>query len=178
MQKVAAKLIEGCQRAVKNEMKFSLQEAEMDEYPSADDIGEWLEELVEKKMKGKIYNEKAVEGMKKAWEKKNPGQPFQMKPQFSDLLNIIIIPCTDTIIIAYVMPTSFPFTVNKLNELDSEVEVDTRTIFYRFQPSTDPFKDKDLVRQNVLTELKLQGVYVEDEDDEEIVNYLDSEFAE
>lgn len=171
--------------AISNEMNFSVQivpltQSDGADFPPSEDVFEFTECYVKDTMKYKVSSGKALAGMQKKWiQQHGPDVPFVEKKQASELLVILIAPSDECIHVFYSIPETFNFTVPEksieVKWVQGETkEIGTRTICYSQVNAPDDitlFKYRDHVSQEILNELKRQGVYVEDDDSEDEMCY-------
>jgi hypothetical protein len=166
--------------AISNGMSFSVQDIPLSnnegEFPPDDQVYEWTEAFVKDTIKHKALNEKALAGMKKKWEATHSGdQPFVPKKQASEILVILIAPSDKHIHLFCSVPKDMEY--QQPNDASDHWEQENRTIHYaEIMPPEDTtvFKYRDDLKRTILNDLKKQGIYVEDEEEEEeIVNYLE-----
>lgn len=162
-------------QSISNGMDFNVQVVPLGnsegEFPHSGEVFEFVEAYVKKTMQYKALNPRALEGMRKKWEKTHgPEVPFVPKRQPSEIVVVLIAPSDTGIHLFHSVPKTIAF---QLDHHDDHWEQDNRDIFYtEVQPPTHTtlFKYRDQLSQEILAEIKKQGLYPPDEDsDEEFV---------
>lgn len=161
--------------AIKNGMNFSVQVVPLDEnysFPDDNDVFEFTEEFVKAKLQYKKLNDKALEGMKRGWVKKHgPDVPFELKKQPSEILAVFIAPSNEQIHLFYSVPKTMTFHVPE-SHYEDKWDFGNRTIYYG--PIKSPvestiFKHADQLMSDIMEQLKIQGIYEDDDSDDELV---------
>ena len=188
------------QKAISDGMPFSVQVVPLEnregEHPDAGAVYEWNEALFKKTLKYTPLNPRALEGMKKAWEKTHSeDDPFVPKKQVSEILVILIAPADDKIYVTYSVPNSMDFVIpgrplpEELQiesdyqwpcaELQTD-EANSRSLWFSTivpDASSSVFKHKETLRGLLFQYLKDVKVYTpevdDDEDDEDQINLND-----
>jgi hypothetical protein len=176
------KVFNGCKSkvlaAISNNMQFSLQVL-----PLIDDEGMLPEEqyaydkifkFLDETLKYKKLPPRAIEGMKKKWEKTNPGQPFVIKKQPSEILIILIAPVDSCVHVFMSVPESFQDLFNEYQVISDKHQ--NRTIRYLKRtapPTTTTYKYSDDISRDLLSHLTDLGIYVVDEDSEDDSYHLE-----
>lgn len=160
--------------AISNGMNFSVQIVPLQntegEFPPSEQVYEFIEAYIKETMKYKELNPRALEGMRKKWEKTHGSDvPFVPKLQPSELIVVLISPSDEGIHLFCSIPKTISF---KLSEKYSEEqwEQDNRVIHYASVQSpegTTMFKYRDELSTEIIQDLKVQGVYVDEESDDE-----------
>jgi hypothetical protein len=140
-------------------------------YPNSVDVTTWMKNFIQNETKTKPLNPKALEEMAK--------KGVKPKKQISEIILIAIVPSVDTIHIGILLPESF-HTITSLQDFVSHSlsQYEYKTDFidnYAFIDiiHSDSLKERDTVLRFFFAELKRLKIYVEDEEDDEIVNYLE-----
>lgn len=170
--------------AISNGMGFSVQIVPLEnksyEYPDAEAVSENMTTFVKDEMRFKPLNPRALEGMKKKWVATNgPDVPFVAKKQMSEIIVVLIAPSEEAIHLFYSIPKTTEFTVPD-DHYDKRWDLDNRVVYYgeMLPPKSGTlFKYKDQLAADILDQLKLQGIYIDEEDDDEMycLNDLDEE---
>lgn len=162
-------------QSISNGMNFNVQVVPLGnnegEFPPSGEVFEFVEAYIKNSMKYKALNPRALEGMRKKWEKTHGTDiPFMPKRQPSEIIVVLIAPSDTGIHLFYSVPKALAF---RLNHHDDHWVQDNRDIFYtEVQPPSDTtlFKYRDQLSREILAEIKKQGLYPdEDSDDEEFV---------
>lgn len=164
--------------AISNGMNFTVQVLPLADaegnFPPNSDVFEFTEAYVKDTMKYRQLNEKALAGMKKKWEKTHgPDVPFLPKKQASELVVILIAPSDEVIHLFYSVPKTIEY---KPMHSTDQWEYENRNVHYSeiSEPADSTiFKYRDELMREIIQDLKVQGVYVDDEDDDEEVYNLD-----
>ena len=121
-------------------------------------------------LKSKELNPKALEQMK--------AKGIEPKPQAMDMLLIIVIPCEKTIKIGISIPKTMDLDMNtfcskSLGDINYNIEfVNDKLAFINYKTEFE-LKEIDNALRLFFNQLKVEGIYVDDEPDEDYVNYLD-----
>ena len=142
-------------------------------FPNADDVSTWMKNFMEVELKPKPLNQKALEEMAK--------KGIQPKKQVTDIILVCIIPSNTHIHVS----VSVPSTLISTYEMNVEDFVKSAVSKYEFKYETnnnicyvtiqhdESLKERDNVLRCFCDELKKRKIYVEDEEEEEFVNYLE-----
>jgi hypothetical protein len=140
-------------------------------YPESIDVSEWMKNFIQNETKTKPLNPKALEEMAKKGVKPKKG--------ISEIILVAIVPSVDKIHVGILIPESF-HTITSVSDFVSHalVEYEYNTEYkdnYAFIDIAhrDSLKERDVVLRVFFTELKRLKIYVEDEEDDELVNYLE-----
>ena len=140
-------------------------------YPESSDLQVWMKNFMQNEIKSKPLNPRALEAMAK--------KGIQQKKQPDEIILVAIVPSVDTIHIGILMPESF-YTITSLQDFVSHSlsEYEYKTEFidnYAFIDivHSDSLKERDTVLRFFFAELKRLKIYVEDDEDDELVNYLE-----
>jgi hypothetical protein len=166
------------QQMISNGCNFSCQclnisatNGEETVYPNSVDVTPWMKNFIQNETKTKPLNPKALEEMAK--------KGVKPKKQISEIILIAIVPSVDTIHIGILMPESFhtitslqDFVSHSLSQYEYKTEFIDNYAFIDIIHS-DSLKERDTVLRFFFAELKRLKIYVEDEEDDEIVNYLE-----
>ncbi len=139
-------------------------------FPNSDDLSNWMKNFMEVELKPKPLNAKALEEMAK--------KGIQPKKQITDIILVCIIPSNTHIHVGVSVPSSFEmpvknFVSNALSTYDGVEYIENQNYGYAAIPHPDSLKERDTVMRCFFTELKKRNIYVEEDEDDEIVNYLD-----
>jgi hypothetical protein len=139
-------------------------------FPNAEDLSNWMKNFMEVELKPKPLNQKALEEMAK--------KGIQPKKQITDIILVCIIPSNTHIHVAVYVPSSSEmpvkdFVSNSLSSYNGVEYTENQNYAYAWIPHPDSLKERDTVMRYFFTELKKRNIYVEEEEDDEIVNYLD-----
>jgi hypothetical protein len=166
------------QQMISNGCNFSCQclnisatSGEETVYPESADVSVWMKNFIQNETKTKPLNPKALEEMAKKGVKPKKG--------ISEIILVAIVPSVDTIHVGILMPESFhnitsvkDFVSKGLSEyVYKEEYVDNYAFIDIVHP--DSLKERDTVLRFFFAELKRLKIYVEDDEDDELVNYLE-----
>ena len=131
---------------------------------------QWSRNLFLEVLKSKELNPKALEQMK--------AKGITPKPQPMDLLLIIIVPSEKSINIGISVPPTIKldlvkFCENSLAEINYNFELYNEKLGFITYSTEFELKELDNVKQLFFNQLKIEGIYIDDEPDEEYVNYLE-----
>ena len=166
------------QQMISNGCNFSCQclnisaaNGEETVYPESGDVSVWMKSFIQNETKTKSLNPKALEEMAK--------KGVKPKKQISEIILVAIVPSVDTIHIGILMPESFhtitslqDFVSHSLSEYEYKTEFIDNYAFIDIVHS-DSLKERDTVLRFFFAELKRLKIYVEDDEDDELVNYLE-----
>jgi hypothetical protein len=166
------------QQMISNGCNFSCQclnisavNGEETVYPESTDVSVWIKNFIQNETKTKPLNPKALEEMAK--------KGITPKKQISEIILVAIIPSVDSIHVGILMPESFnvittlkDFVTHSLSEYVYKDEYVDNYAFIDIVHS-DSLKERDVVLRFFFAELKRLKIYVLDDEDDEIVNYLD-----
>ena len=166
------------QQMISNGCNFSCQclnisatNGEETVYPESGDVSVWMKNFIQTETKTKPLNPKALEEMAK--------KGVKPKKSISEIILVAIIPSVDTIHIGILIPESF-HTITSIQDFVSKAlsEYQYKSEFidnYAFVDIVHPdsLKERDTVLRFFFAELKRLKIYVEDDEDDEVVNYLD-----
>lgn len=162
---------------ISNNCPFSIQSHTMsttqnDEiiFPNSDDLSNWMKNFMEVELKPKPLNAKALEEMAK--------KGIQPKKQITDIILVCIIPSNTHIHVGVSIPITSDmfvknFVSNSLCSYDKVEYTENGNYGYATICHPDSLKERDSVMRHFFTELKKRNIYIEEEEDDEIVNYLD-----
>lgn len=172
-------------KAISNNMPFAVYNVPFDQpYPHDVVSYEVLHHFLTEVLVYKELPAKALEGMQKAWVKKNgPNVPFVRKPQHAEILVVLVVPGSSHVYVGISKPSNSNFDLNRLPPMFQPMEgsgtggtggtdpigelTRTRTIFSVTPDATSSvFKTRDLVVQEILRVLREARVYVDDTEDE------------
>jgi hypothetical protein len=166
------------QQMISNGCNFSCQclnisatSGEESVYPESTDVSVWIKNFIQNETKTKPLNPKALEEMAK--------KGVKPKKQISEIILVAIVPSVDTVHVGILMPESFhtitsvkDFVLHALSEYEYKAEyVDNYVFIDIVHP--DSLKERDVVLRFFFAELKRLKIYVEDDEDDELVNYLE-----
>lgn len=163
--------------AISNGMKFTVQLVPLEnadgDFPESKETFNFLNTYITDTMKYRELNPKALEGMKRKWSQiHGDSVPFVPKLQPSEIIVVLIAPSTETVQLFCSVPKSVKYTMPySANNVTVECN---RTIYHTvLQPpeGNTVFKYQDEVARNILNSLKIQGIYIEDESDDEELGY-------
>jgi hypothetical protein len=177
------------EKAISSEMTFSVQVAPIEnsdgEFAPDNDVAAWLRSFMMDTLRFQTIAPRALEGMKKAWLKANPSKSdtdFRPKKQACEILAIVIAPSDMQMYISYsiplndpdidpVLPGLIPYELGSTH--GSGAKRNIRAYTSPIPSDSSPFKHKDTLLSAVLDHLKVMNIYVDDEEDEGMVNYLE-----
>jgi hypothetical protein len=167
------------EKAISNGMAFSVQVLPFENsngvFPADELVYRWLDKFLCEELEPNVLNEKALAGMRKHWEKTHPDcEPFVLKKQPSDIIVILIAPSDSSVYVGYSLPASSGCPYISENII-SITHLSGRDVYLRkVTPPEDSsvFKHKDKIFTDIMNSLKQKGIYVDDEEDEAVINYL------
>jgi hypothetical protein len=140
-------------------------------YPDAVDVSNWMKNFIQNETKTKPLNPKALEEMAK--------KGIKAKKQISEIILVAIVPSINTIHIGILMPESFhsitsvkDFVSNSLSDYEYKSDFIDNFAFIDIMHS-ESLKERDTVLRCFFSQLKRLKIYVEDEEDDEVVNYVE-----
>ena len=142
-------------------------------YLPTEEGNKWIRLLFLETLKSKELNAKALEQMK--------SKGIIPKPQPLDILLIIIIPAEKSIKIGISIPPTMDldllnFCKNSLindNNISYTIELYSDKLMFIEYPTEFELKEIDNAMSLFFKQLKIEGIYIDDEPDEEYVNYLE-----
>ena len=142
-------------------------------YLPTDEGYKWIRTLFLETLKSKELNPKALEQMK--------AKGITPKPQALDILLIIIIPAEKSIKIGVSAPTTMDIDVLKFCKntlsLDTHItytiEIHNNKLMFIEYATEFELKEIDNAMSLFFKQLKIEGIYIDDEPDEEYINYLE-----
>ena len=140
-------------------------------YPESSDLQVWMKNFMQNEIKSKPLNPRALEAMAK--------KGIQQKKQPDEIILVAIIPSTTGIIIGVYIPDSMKSLLNVSDFLNNSLSsYDHKSEFfdnYGFAviDHSESLKERDTVLRYFFSELKRIGIYIEDDEDDEVVNYID-----
>ena len=142
-------------------------------YLPTDEGNKWIRILFLETLKSKELNPKALEQMK--------AKGITPKPQPLDILLIIIIPGEKSIHIGVSAPPTMKidllsFCKNSLSNdthISYTIEIHNDKLMFIEYPTEFELKEIDNAMSLFFKQLKVEGIYIDDEPDEEYVNYLE-----
>jgi len=160
----------GCQFSCQT-MNISVYGSEETFYPKADDLSKWVKTFMQVELKPKPLNQKALDEMAK--------KGIQPKKQITELILVCVISSTSHIHIGVYIPDSMlekvipvDFTSSSLSTYKYDMTFDSNYCFANIE-HPDSLKERDNVLRCFFAELKKRNIYVADNDDDEVVNYLE-----
>lgn len=139
-------------------------------YLPIEDGNKMMSNLFLEVLKSKELNPKALEQMK--------AKGITPKPQPMDILLLIVIPCEKTIKIGISIPKTMDldmtsFCSKSLFNINYNIElVNDKLAFIDYKTEFE-LKEIDNAIRLFFNQLKVEGIYIDDEPDEEYVNYLE-----
>jgi len=142
-------------------------------YLPTEEGNQWIRSLFLETLKTKELNPKALEQMK--------AKGITPKPQPLDILLIIIIPAEKNIKIGVSVPSTLTIDLlsfckkslsNDIN-ISYTIEVHNDNLMFIEYPTEFELKEIDNTISLFFKQLKIEGIYIDDEPDEEYVNYLE-----
>ena len=166
-------------QAVKNDFDFICYLSDMKirredtlTYPNVEEVDRWMSNLFTKELKPKVYNEKALEAMKKRGI-----TPFIQK----EILTIVIAGSETFIHVGIFIPKNYlklsdfditEFMLLMSNDNDCGYDEDFIPKGFLFRYKTDsPLKEIDNAKKRIFDFLKSKEIYIEENDEEEIYNF-------
>ena len=142
-------------------------------FPNSDDVSKWMENFMEVELKPKPLNPKALEEMAK--------KGIQPKKQVTDIILVCIIPSNTHVHVSVSIPLTSTYEMNveefvksSLSKYQSHSQYEiNKNIAYVTIQHNESLKERDNVLRCFFDELKKRKIYVEDEEEEEFVNYLE-----
>ena len=142
-------------------------------YLTHEDSNQWIRSLFLETLKSKELNPKALEQMK--------AKGITPKPQPLDIVLIIIIPAEKSIKIGVSVPVSMELDLLSFckKSLTNDtpilytIEVYSDKLMFIDYPTEFELKEMDNAMSLFFKQLKVEGIYIDDEPDEEYVNYLE-----
>ena len=142
-------------------------------YLPSEEGDKWIRSLFLDTLKSKELNPKALEQMK--------AKGITPKPQPMDILLIIIIPSEKSIKIGVSAPPTMEldllsFCKNSLTNdkhISYTIEIHNDKLMFIEYPTEFELKEIDNAMSLFFKQLKVEGIYIDDEPDEEYVNYLE-----
>ena len=189
-KKCEAEIKENINKIIKNEGKFCCmskdisivipdksEDAEptdtLTKYLPTEEGNLWIRSLFLETLKTKELNPKALEQMK--------AKGITPKPQPLDILLIVIIPAEKSIKIGLSAPPTM--TIDLLSFCKNTLSFDTHILYtieihndklmFIEYPTEFELKEIDNAMSLFFKQLKVEGIYIDDEPDEEYVNYLE-----
>lgn len=136
-------------------------------YLDNDIIKKWLENLYINELKYKELPAKALENMRK--------KGIEPKKQPIENILIVITSNIDSIYVGISVPDKYKhFEDIFFKDLPVYYGITENAVISIFN-SESPLKERDNVLQNMFNNIKKCGLYLEEDEDEEIINYLDQE---
>ncbi len=141
-------------------------------YPEPADLAKWTKTFLITEMKSKPLNPKALEEMAK--------KGLQPKKQPDDIILVAITPSINQIHIGVSVPDSMKEQLDSAEFLNSALskytgfnceKVDDRYAFANIEHS-EALKERDTVLRYFFDELKKRKIYIEEDEDDEVINYL------
>ena len=142
-------------------------------YLPTEEGNKWIRSLFLETLKSKELNAKALEQMK--------AKGITPKPQPLDILLIIIIPAEKSIKIGLSAPPTMDLdllsfckkTLSNDTNILYTIEVYNDKLMFIEYPTEFELKEIDNTMSLFFKQLKVEGIYIDDEPDEEYVNYLE-----
>ncbi len=139
-------------------------------YPDPTDLSKWMKTFITTEMKSKPLNPKALEEMAK--------KGLQPKKQPDDIILVGIAPSLSQVHIAVGIPESMKefvnaedFLVKALSKYSFNCDTDNRYAFANIE-HPEALKERDNILRCFFDELKKRNIYVDNEEDDEVVSYL------
>jgi hypothetical protein len=142
-------------------------------YLPTEEGNSWIRTIFLDTLKSKELNPKALEQMK--------AKGITPKPQPMDILLIIIIPAEKSIHIGVSAPPTLEIdllsfckkTLSNDTNILYTIEVYNDKLMFIEYPTEFELKEIDNTMSLFFKQLKIEGIYIDDEPDEEYVNYLE-----
>jgi len=142
-------------------------------YLPSEEGDKWIRSLFLDTLKSKELNPKALEQMK--------AKGITPKPQAMDILLIIIIPAEKSIKIGVSAPPTMDLdllsfckkSLTNNKHITYTIEVYNDKLVFIDYPTEFELKEIDNAMTLFFKQLKVEGIYIDDESDEEYVNYLE-----
>jgi hypothetical protein len=166
----------GASQMISNGCNFSCQSlsisasnGEETVFPDSEYVKNWVQNLLKNELKSKPLNPKALEEMAK--------KGITPKKQPNEIILIVIVPSNTEIHIGLSIPQMDLNIEQFLNCVLSQY-TNPKFVFdgnFAFVDIEHPesLKERDVVLRSFFSELKLRKIYVDDEEDEQITNYLE-----
>jgi hypothetical protein len=143
-------------------------------YPEASDLDKWLFDFFINDIKPKPINPRALEEMTK--------KGIKPKKQITELYLTTVVASNTHLHVAFYVPENLmsvvspsDFITSALPQYKFDVITHNNYAFCSF-PHPETLKEKEVVLQCLFNEFKKRKIYVvNDDDDEEIINYLDDQ---
>ena len=131
---------------------------------------QYIRNLFLEVLKSKELNPKALEQMK--------AKGITPKPQPMDILLIIIVPSEKSINVGISLPPTMKldlvtFCEHSLLEINYNLELHNDKLGFITYPTDFELKEIDNAISLFFKQLKIEGIYIDDEPDEDYVNYLE-----
>jgi hypothetical protein len=140
-------------------------------YPNKTEVMNWFDSLFSNELKFKPTNEKALEQMKK--------KGITPKKQPCEIILIIIVPSGDSMTIAVSFPENYPASLTKFvddtmksQNVSYDIALKDSMAYVNYKCDS-PLKEKDNTSRMFFMQLKKDKIYVENDDGDEVVNYLE-----
>lgn len=169
---------------INNNSEFSCQslsitgiDGEDTVFPSSEYMIKWVENLFQIEIKLKPLNQKALEEMAK--------KGIIPKKQPSDIILVVVIPSTTHVHIGISIPEGLLSTITAIDFLKSSISSYTYTIIENTIGNTtnkmvfakiehlESLKERDVVLRCFFSELKNRKIYIDDEDEDEEIYYME-----
>jgi hypothetical protein len=142
-------------------------------YLPREDGSKWIRSLFLETLKSKELNPKALEQMK--------AKGITPKLQPLDILLIIIIPADKSIKIGVSVPLTMELdllsfckkSLTSDKHISYTIEIQNDKLMFIEYPTEFELKEIDNAMSLFFKQLKVEGIYIDDEPDEEYVNYLE-----
>jgi hypothetical protein len=142
-------------------------------YPDANDLSEWIIKFMEIELRPKPLNPRALVEMQK--------RGIKPKKQINDILLVCIIPSNTQIHIGVSIPKDMNIDIDDFiqsaikmyNHTNINIKVEYNNFGYSNILHDDPFKERDNVLRCFFNELKNRNIYIDEDEDEEVINYFD-----
>ena len=167
---------------ISNQSQFSCQSLSISAnvgedtlYPSAEDLTKWVQNLFQTELKPKPLNPKALEEMAK--------KGLKPKPQLNEIILVCIIPSTTHVHIGVSIPESrldsfgpsefLKSTLSNYNFTEISPTVESKQLGFAQIEHPESLKERDVILRCFFENLKQRKIYVDDEEEEEVINYLE-----
>lgn len=167
---------------ISNQSQFSCQslsisgtDGEDTVYPSAEDLTKFVQNLFQKELKPKPLNPKALEEMAK--------KGLKSKPQINEIILVCVIPSNTHVHVGVSIPENRLDSMSPSDFLKSALStynfteilptVESKQLAFAQIEHPESLKERDVVLRCFFEDLKLRKIYVDDEEEEEIINYLE-----
>ena len=136
-------------------------------YPQSSDLTKWIKNLLQNEVKSKPLNPKALEEMAK--------KGIKPKMQPSEIILVAIIPSLTHIHVGVSIPENSnldpkDFINSALKNYYYSCDIDGKYAFMNI-PHAEALKERDAVLQCFFNELKMRKIYIEDNEDDEVMVY-------